>query len=250
MKAPESQPLMQGLDPFGVPWTAQLEVKMANEDVRRGFVRKVYGILATQLLWTVLIATPFQFVGKLWLISNSWLFTFSMVMSLVLICALVCCRDAVRKWPTNEILLLGFTTCEGILVGFICAHYSWQSIIFAGGVTCVVFLGLTIYAMFTETDFTGYGIYLFMALNVLCCWSFAIMMLAVIGVELSWGLLIFDLCAVLMFSMYIVYDTQMIIGGKHEHQFTIDDYVIAALTLYLDIIQLFLHLLRLMGESD
>merc|ERR1719189_2486721 len=115
MKAPESQPLMQGLDPFGVPWTAQLEVKMANEDVRRGFVRKVYGILATQLLWTVLIATPFQFVGKLWLINNSWLFTFSMAMSL----------------------------------GLICSSYTWQSIIFAGGVTCVVFVALTIYAIFT-----------------------------------------------------------------------------------------------------
>jgi len=250
MKTPESQPLMQGLDPFAAPWTSQLDLKMANKEVRRGFIRKVYGVLAVQLLWTVLIATPFQFVGNLWLKSNSWLLILSMVMSLVLICALTCCRETVRTWPSNEILLFAFTTCEGVLVGFVSAQYTWQSVILAMGITIVVVLALTAYATFTETDFTGYGIYLFVALVVLISSSCVVSILAMCGVALSWTLVILDLFAVLLFSMYIVYDTQLIIGGKHEHEFSIDDHVIAALTLYLDIINLFLHLLRLLGQSD
>lgn len=250
MKAAESQPLMQGMDPFATPWTEQLDLKLADDYVRRGFVRKVYGILIVQLLWTVLIATPFQFVGNKWLASNHWLQTLALVMGLGVICALSCCRDAARTWPTNEILLLAFTTCQGIVVGFVCAHFSWQSVILAMGITLVVFLVLTAYATFTETDFTGYGIYLIVALGVFVSWSFAILFLLMAGVALPWTLLIFDLCGVLLFSMFVVYDTQLILGGKHEHQFTIDDYVIAALTLYLDIINLFMHLLRLVGESD
>ena len=51
----------------------------------------------------------------------------------------------------------------------------------------------------------------------------------------------------LIFSFYIVYDTQMIVGGEHRRiKFHTDDYVIAAISLYLDIINLFLYLLELL----
>ncbi len=54
-----------------------------------------------------------------------------------------------------------------------------------------------------------------------------------------------------LFSLFIVYDTQQIIGGKHHsHKFEIDEYVFAALTLYIDIIQLFLQLLKLFGNRN
>jgi FtsH-binding integral membrane protein len=49
--------------------------------------------------------------------------------------------------------------------------------------------------------------------------------------------------------MYLVYDTQLIAGGSHrKHQFNIDDYAMAAICLCIDIIQLFLYLLSLMGN--
>lgn len=55
--------------------------------------------------------------------------------------------------------------------------------------------------------------------------------------------------AALLFSFYIVYDTQLICGGKHSrHRFAVDEYCFAALNLYMDIINLFLHLLRIMGD--
>jgi hypothetical protein len=44
--------------------------------------------------------------------------------------------------------------------------------------------------------------------------------------------------------LYLVYDTQLIVGGNHrKHQFSIDDYAMAAICLYIDIIQLFLMFL-------
>ena len=38
----------------------------------------------------------------------------------------------------------------------------------------------------------------------------------------------------MLFSLYLVYDTQLIVGGAHKKfQFSVDDYVFAALNIYL-----------------
>ena len=49
--------------------------------------------------------------------------------------------------------------------------------------------------------------------------------------------------------VYIVYDTQLMIGGKHKYSLDPEEYVFAALNLYLDIINLFLYLLSIIGAS-
>ena len=46
-----------------------------------------------------------------------------------------------------------------------------------------------------------------------------------------------------IFSLYIVYDVHMI-----AKRLSPDEYVLGAITLYLDIINLFLHLLRILSE--
>ena len=52
----------------------------------------------------------------------------------------------------------------------------------------------------------------------------------------------------LLFSAFIVHDTQLIVGGK-KRQFDTNDYVLGAMSLYMDIVNLFLaYLLRLFGE--
>jgi protein lifeguard len=62
-------------------------------------------------------------------------------------------------------------------------------------------------------------------------------------------MIIFSAGILLLFSVYIVYDTQLIVGGEHRKlSFSIDDYAFAALMLYVDIIQLFLSILELFGE--
>merc|ERR1719198_1558127 len=99
--------------------------------------------------------------------------------------------------------------------------------------------------MTTKTDFTGFGPYLFAALLGLILMSFLCMFFPyspmMQKVMAGFG--------AILFSFYIVYDTQLICGGKHKkHQFGVDDYVFAALNIYLDIINLFLYLLSLFGD--
>jgi FtsH-binding integral membrane protein len=55
-------------------------------------------------------------------------------------------------------------------------------------------------------------------------------------------------CGVLIYSIYIIIDTQLILG-KFQHEFNTEDYVLAAMNLYLDIINLFLYILSIFGKG-
>ena len=52
------------------------------------------------------------------------------------------------------------------------------------------------------------------------------------------------LCAlgVLLFGLYLIFDTQLILG-KGRYSLSIDDYILGALVLYVDIIMIFIYLL-------
>ena len=53
---------------------------------------------------------------------------------------------------------------------------------------------------------------------------------------------------VLIYSIYLVIDTQLIMGGK-RYELEIDDYILAAFILYTDIIMIFLYILRLLSGN-
>jgi len=52
-----------------------------------------------------------------------------------------------------------------------------------------------------------------------------------------------------LFSCYIIVDTQLMMGGKHQYAIDPEEYIFAALNLYLDIVNLFLFILRIIGAS-
>lgn len=61
-----------------------------------------------------------------------------------------------------------------------------------------------------------------------------------------------DWSSLRVFAFYIVYDTQLMLGswGGHKVEFSVDDYVFAAINLYLDLINLFQYILELIGTRD
>ena len=62
---------------------------------------------------------------------------------------------------------------------------------------------------------------------------------------------VFSLVGASLFSMYLAYHTRLVVAGKHsKFQFNEKDYVFAAMTLYSDIVNLFLYLLRLLSDRD
>lgn len=234
------------MDSMNVDSNRQNYVDAMENSVRNGFIRKVYGILSVQLLITGLIAIPIQQMPKRWLIENQSLAQAAMLMSLVAVLGVsCCCANAARVFPWNYMFLLVVTVCEAVIVGFISAMYTGQSVLMAAFLTAGIFCGLTIYAFKTKSDFTGMGGYLTAALLGLMLTGFVCMLFPASPLmqKLMAGF------GAILFSFYIVYDTQLIVGGKHsKHSFGVDDYAFAALNIYLDIINLFLYLLELFGD--
>jgi hypothetical protein len=159
--------------------------------------------------------------------------------------ALACCPGVAQKWPTNIACLAGFTLCEGYLVGAIASFYSTDSVIKAVAATVLITLALTAFAWQTKIDFTAMG-------GVMLCLVLVLLMFGIYTAIFPSQIArtAYAAAGAFIFSLFIVYDTQMIIGGKHHsHRFEVDQYVFAALNIYIDIVQLFLHLLRLFGSS-
>ena len=57
--------------------------------------------------------------------------------------------------------------------------------------------------------------------------------------------LVIGCISVVLFGIYLIYDIQLIVGGK-RYQLEIDDYIIGALALYIDIIRIFIEILRIL----
>ena len=58
--------------------------------------------------------------------------------------------------------------------------------------------------------------------------------------------LIYACLGALIFSIYLIYDTQLVIG-KGTFSYSLDDAYLAAIQLYLDVINLFLFILQILG---
>jgi len=214
--------------------------------VRRGFIRKVYSILSCQLLITGGVIAIFLFVSQVkeYVQANMWVYWSSFGITLACIFAMACFQDVRRTSPGNFICLGIFTICESLMLGTISTYYEADEVLLAVGITVAVTFGLTVFSFQTKIDFTRCGGVLFAALLVLfiagICLSFT-----------SFGLtnIIYASCGALLFSFYIIYDTQMMMGGKHKYSVSPEEYIFAALNLYLDIINLFLFILRIVGSS-
>jgi protein lifeguard len=216
--------------------------------VRHAFIRKVYSILFVQLLVTIGIATPFvvmdtdtirDFIG-----ANIWLLWLSLAISFSCMIVFACCPSTLRSYPLNYAIMTLFTCAEGILVGIICSYYTVQSVLVAVGTVAVITLALSVFAIQTKWDFTGWGPYLMVATLVLLIFGFVIGFFPYNSTATK----IYCGIGTLIFSFYLIYDTQLIVGGR-KNQLSIDDYIIGAMCLYIDIIQLFLYMLTLFGSS-
>ncbi len=76
--------------------------------------------------------------------------------------------------------------------------------------------------------------------------SFIFLIFTLLFIELVWSLF-FCYLGVLIFGIYIIVDTQMIIAEK-RWAITDEDYILGALILYVDIVQLFLYVLKIVAE--
>jgi len=215
---------------------------------RHSFVMKVYTILFLQLVTTFGTTLLFVLNQKIkhYVQNNMTLLIFSFILSFVFLIALACCGDIAKVYPYNYILLTLFTLVESYAVGVISSYYDTHIVMFATIITMGIIIGLTLFACQTKYDFTEYGPYLISLLLALILFGFLNLFLCLCNSCQAQNTF-YSVCGALLFSFFIIYDTQRIIGGNHKtYQFSEDDYVFAALNLYLDVVNIFLQMLNLL----
>lgn len=145
-------------------------------------------------------------------------------------------------------LLLGFTLLMGVMLGPILQvalgfSNGAQMIALAAGGTSVIFFSLAGIATVTKKDFSGIGQFLFIGLILLVVASLANAFFQIPALALALSGI-----SILIFSGYILYDVSQIIHGGQTN------YIMATLSVYLDIYNIFVNLLNLlmslMGERD
>ncbi|KAA3675864.1 uncharacterized protein DEA37_0007872 [Paragonimus westermani] len=259
-------------------------VANVHVSIRLGFLRKVYGILFTQLMVTVICAgVMFQFKEPLMKAMEYGYISFAPLLSVL--CALgflIALMFLKYNTPLNYILLLGFTLSESMAVGFVarfmqCSHctmtlvmqraefkllavkchnmrefrdfptyhttvvtYSASLVIQAVGLTAVATFCLMAYTVLSKRDFSQWGAGLFIGLLLLLLAGPINFLLGSSLFELS-----FALGGAVLFSLLIIYDTHRIM-----HHCSPEDYIVACIDLYLDILNLFLYLLRMLREMQ
>lgn len=223
---------------------SQVEIRgmtFSEESIRKGFIRKVYLILTVQLAITMAFISLFVYhePAKLWTLQNPWIGITSFITMFAVLIIMACCGEIRRKTPHNFIFLALFTVAQGIMLGIFTIRYDANEVLTAVGITCAICVGLTLFSFQTKWDFTMMGGFLFVGLIVV--FLFGLIVAFFPGSAAS---SVYSACGALLFSLYLVYDTQIMMGGNHKYSISPEEYIFAALNLYLDIINIFLFILR------
>ncbi len=208
-------------------------------------LRNTYMLLALSMIPTIIGA----FVGMS--INFSFMAAHPIMSALLMFGAmmgLLFAVTALRNSVWGIVALLGFTFVAGVFLGPIlqvALHLKngAQLVGLAAGGTSIIFFSLATIATTTKKDFSFMGKFLFIGLILLVVASLANMFFQIPALSLT-----ISAIAVMIFSAYILFDVSQIVHGGETN------YVMATLTLYLDIYNLFIHLLNLLmafaGERD
>jgi len=165
--------------------------------------------------------------------------------------------DARRIAPMKWWLLGIFTIGEAIVVGFLTSFYSFSVVVSAMFSTALATGAITLYTLWNRNpkyDLSQWG-------STLTSIGLIFLAYGIIQLCSTFGLLppdflpynetIISLIGATLFSAYLAYHTRLVISGKHtKYQLNEQDYVFGAMTLYSDVINIFLYILRLLGEDS
>ncbi|KAH8407605.1 hypothetical protein KR222_007921, partial [Zaprionus bogoriensis] len=222
-----------GLDPKNIVFD--------DQSIRKGFIRKVYFILLTQLLFTIGVMAIFVYnePTKHFIQSQPVVLVTAIIVNIVVMLSMACCETARRSYPLNFVCLALFTVTMSLLLGGVASTLDADVVIFAVAVTAVLVVSLSIFAIQTKYDFTAWG-------GVALCVVIFLLILAVGGLffRSTFAKVLHSSLGALLASFLLIYDTQLILGGTHKYQFNPEEYIFAALTLYVDVVRILLYVLR------
>ncbi|KAJ1293224.1 hypothetical protein BS78_01G051800 [Paspalum vaginatum] len=220
---------------------------MESPQLRWAFVRKVYVIVTLQLLLTVFVAAVVNHVTAIGIFFRSRTMASLAAFIAIIISPIIVMIPMIflrKRHPINLVLLALFTVCISFVVGLSCLSAKGVIVMEAAVITLVVVVGLTGYTFWAAKkgyDFEFLGPFLLVACLILMIYG----LVRIIFPMGRTGTMVYGCIAALVFSGFIIYDTDNLIK-----RFSYDEYVTAAIELYLDIINLFQAILTILEAID
>ena len=220
--------------------------KQISQKMRSGFIVKVFGIIFYQICITAIVISLGLFNNSFTniLLKSSALYITCFISTFVLVLLPLCVPGAFNKVPLNYIILTLFTLSYSYLLAVLTCLYKPQSVLTTLFLTLVVVGALILYAMKTKEDFSTCG-------GMLCVFLILLILssLILIFIPVPFLYLIYNILGLVLFSFYLIFDVQLLMGDR-KVKFTEDDYILAAMSIYLDIVYIFVKLLQLFGDHN
>ena len=177
----------------------------------------MYSILSVQLLLTFGTVALFNQssagVKNLFLENHGtvfWVvFLVSAITGMVIVIAMACVKTLRVAVPINFIMLAVFTIAQSLLLGLVCMFIEGEVVLIAAAATAAIVIALTAFAFQTKIDFTICNGLLFCVCFVLFLFGLLIIIFAAIGGNIRLQNLAEAALQVLVFSAYLVIDTQV-----------------------------------------
>ncbi len=209
-------------------------------------MRNVYGWMTMGLLVTTAVALGISNMG---LVPSQGVLWLAIILQFGIVLGLSFAINRISATAAGMLFFL-YAAVTGFTFSIIFLVFSLGSIVAAFFSTAGVFGAMTIVGMTTKTDLTKYSSYFMMGLIGLVIASLVNIFLGSSAIDF-----VISIFGVLLFTGLTAYDTQRIANMaanpklKVDSENTLKFSIMAALTLYLDFINLFLFLLRLFGSG-
>lgn len=152
------------------------------------------------------------------------------------------------RMSTAQVLFWVFAAVMGLSISYIFAVYTTASIVKTFFIAAATFLSMSLYGYTTKKDLSGMGNFLLMGL-------FGLILAMIVNLFMQSSALEFAISAigVLLFTGLAAYDTQKVKEFYWEadgHEVATKKSILGAFVLYLDFINLFLFMLRFLGNRE
>jgi len=196
------------------------------------FIKKVYSLLAMSM-GTAAVGAYLGSGPLLLLVAPNMMLFFILQIALIFFASF-----AARKPGLNMVALFSFTTVSGLTLGPLLYQVGPSIAAEAFALTAITFAGLSMYVVVSKKDFSFMSGFLMTGLIVLVVGG----LLNMFFIQSGMMHFVMSGASVLLFSGFILYDTSNIL-----RYYGTDEYVSATLALYLDVLNLFIALLSILG---
>jgi len=199
---------------------------------RLTFIKKVYSLLAMSM-GTAAVGAYLGSGPLLLLVAPNMMLFFILQIALIFFASF-----AARRPGLNMVALFSFTTVSGLTLGPLLYQVGPSIAAEAFALTAITFAGLSLYVVYSKKDFSFMSGFLMTGLIVVIIGG----LLNMFFIQSGMMHFVMSGASVLLFSGFILYDTSNIL-----RYYGTDEYVSATLALYLDILNLFIALLSILG---